>query len=169
MRPVSVSASIDVPRERIFEVLIDLSVRPEFTDHFLSEYRLARVEPVGVGASARFRVEHAGVWVDTAIVRAESPHLVREEGRGGRGNRVPWFTVWELAEGPSPGGTEVTVTIWTEPKSIFDRLGESGVSARRLRRDLRKALTRLREIVENDQALTPVSVAGGDALPTFNR
>lgn len=169
MRPVSVSASIDVPRDRIFDVLVDLSVRPDFTDHFLSEYRLARVEPVGVGASARFQLEHAGVWVDTAIVLAESPHLVREEGRGGRGNRVPWFTVWELAEGPSPEGTEVTVTIWTEPKTVFDRLGESGVSSRRLRRDLRKALTRLREIVENDQPLDRVTVGGGDALPAFNR
>jgi hypothetical protein len=88
---------------------------------------------------------------------------------GGRGNRVPWFTVWELAEGANPDGTEVTVTIWTEPKSVFDRLGESGVSGRRLRRDLRKAGTRLREIVENDRALDHVSVGGGDALPAFNR
>jgi hypothetical protein len=169
MRPVSATTSIDVPRERVFDVLIDLSVRPAFTDHFLSEFRLARVEPVGVGASARFRLEHSGVWVDTAIVLAERPHLIREEGMGGRGNRVPWFTVWELAEGPNPDGTEVTVTIWTEPKSVFDRLGESGVSGRRLRRDLRKAGTRLREIVENDRALDHVSVGGGDALPAFNR
>jgi hypothetical protein len=169
MRPVSVTASIDVPRDQVFGVLIDLSVRPAFTDHFLSEFRLARVDPVGVGASARFRLEHAGVWVDTAIVAADRPHLVREEGRGGRGNRVPWFTVWELAEGPSPDGAEVTVTIWTEPRTIFDRLGESGVSARRLRRDLRRALSRLREIVENDHPLEHVSVGGGDALPAFNR
>ena len=169
MRPVSVTASIDVPRDRIFDVLVDLSARPAFTDHFLSELRLARVDPVGVGASARFRLEHAGVWVDTAIVVADSPHLIREEGRGGRGNRVPWFTVWELAEGPAPGSSEVTVTIWTEPKTVFDRLGESGVSTRRLRRDLRRALSRLRDIVENDQPVDRVTVGGGDALPAFNR
>ena len=169
MRPVSVTAPIDVPRERVFDVLIDLSVRPEFTDHFLSEFRLARVEPVGIGASARFRLEHAGVWVDTAIVLAERPHVVREEGKGGRGNRVPWFTVWELSEGPSADSTEATVTIWTEPKSVFDRLGEVGIHGRRLRRDLRKALGRLREIVENDRPLEHVSVGGGDALPAFNR
>jgi hypothetical protein len=169
MRPVSVTASIDVPRDQVFEVLIDLSVRPAFTDHFLSEFRLARLDPVDVGASARFRLEHSGVWVDTAIVVAERPHLVREEGRGGRGNRVPWFTVWELAEGPSPDGTEATVTIWTEPQTLFDRLGESGVSARRLRRDLRRALSRLRELVENDRPLEHVGVGGGDVLPAFNR
>jgi hypothetical protein len=169
MRPVSASASIDVPRERVFDLLIDLSVRPQFTDHFLSDFRLARVDPVGVGASARFRLEHAGVWLDTAIVVAESPHLIREEGKGGRGNRVPWFTVWEIAEGPAADSSELTVTIWTEPHSIFDRLGESGVKGRRLRRDLGRALTRVREILENDRLLEHVSVGGGDALPAFNR
>jgi hypothetical protein len=169
MRPVSASASIDVPRERVFDLLIDLSARPQYTDHFLSEFRLARVDPIGVGASARFRLEHSGVWVDTAIVVAERPHLIREEGRGGRGNRVPWFTVWEISEGPAADSSELTVTIWTEPKSIFDKLGESGVKGRRLRRDLGRAVTRVREITENDQLLEHVSVGGSDALPAFNR
>src|SRR5688572_2158449 len=158
MRPVSASASIDVPRERIFDLLVDLSIRPAFTDHFIEEYRLARVEPVGVGASARFRLEHAGVWVDTVIEVAESPHLVREHGRGGRGNRVPWFTVWEISEGPAPEGSELTVTIWTEPPTIFDKLGETGVSGRRLRRDLSRALDRLREIAETDSPLEHVGI-----------
>ncbi len=169
MRPVSASASIDVPRERIFDLLIDLSLRPAFTDHFIEEYRLARVEPVGVGASARFRLEHAGVWVDTVIEVAESPHLIREHGRGGRGNRVPWFTIWEIAEGPAPEGSELTVTIWTEPPTIFDKLGETGVSGRRLRRDLSRALSRLREIVETDSPLEHVGIGGADLLPSFNR
>lgn len=169
MRPVSASASIDVPRERIFDLLVDLSIRPAFTDHFIDEYRLARVDPIGVGASARFLLEHAGVWVDSAIEVAERPHLIREHGRGGRGNRVPWFTVWEIAEGPSPEGSELTVTIWTEPASIFDRLGETGVSGRRLRRDLARALARLREIAETDRQLEHVGVGGADLLPAFNR
>ena len=56
MRPISVTTPIDVPRERVFDLLTDLSLRPSFTDHFMTEYRLARLEPVGVGASARFRV-----------------------------------------------------------------------------------------------------------------
>ena len=169
MRPVSTSAAIDVPRERIFDLLIDLSIRPAFTDHFIEEYRLARVDPVGPGASARFLLEHSGVWVDTVIEVAERPHLVREHGRGGRGNRVPWFTVWEIAEGPSPDGSELTVTIWTEPASIFDRLGETGVSGRRLRRDLSRALDRLREIAEADTPLEHVGIGGADLLPAFNR
>jgi hypothetical protein len=169
MRPVSASASIDVPRERIFDLLIDLSARPAFTHHFISDYRLARLNPVGVGASARFRLEHEGTWVDTVIDEADSPHLIREHGRGGRGNRTPWFTVWEIAEGPSPEGSELTVTIWSEPGNIFDRLGESRIKARRLRRDLRQALAGLREILEGGLEIEHVSVAGGELLPAFNR
>jgi hypothetical protein len=169
MRPVSATASIDVPRELIFDRLVDLSIRPSFTDHFLSEFRLARVDPLGVGAAARFRLQDAGVWVDTVIDTVESPHLVREHGRGGRGNRVPWFTVWEIAEGPSSNSSEITVTIWSEPASIFDRLGESGVGGRRLRRDLKKALDRLREIVEADKQVEHVGIGGTDVLPAFSR
>ena len=169
MRPVSASASIDVPRERVFDLLTDLSARPAFTDHFISDYRLARVDPVGLGASARFRLEHEGIWVDTVIDEAERPHLIREHGRGGRGNRIPWFTVWEIADGPSPEGAEVTVTIWSDPANIFDRLGESRVRARRLRRDLRRALAGLREILEGDLEVEHVGIGGSDPLPAFNR
>ena len=31
--------------------------RPSFTDHFMEDYRLARVHPVGVGAAARFKLD----------------------------------------------------------------------------------------------------------------
>ena len=36
------------------------------------------------------------------IEAAERPHLVREPATAGAANRVPWFTVWEIAEGASP-------------------------------------------------------------------
>lgn len=168
MRPVSASASIDVPRERIFDLLIDLSARPAFTDHFLSDLRLARLDPVGVGASARFHLSDAGLWMDTVIDTAERPHLVREHGFGGRGNRVPWFTIWEIAEGPSREGSELTATVWSEPPSLPYRLGELGTS-RHLRRDLGRALTRLREILEGDRTVERIGVGGSDLVPAFTR
>ncbi|MQA76620.1 MAG: hypothetical protein GEU88_20300, partial [Solirubrobacterales bacterium] len=122
MRPISATIAIDAPRERVFELLDDLSLRPAFTDHFLGEFRLGRVDPVGPGASARFRLGDSGIWLGTVIERAERPHLVRERGRGGRENRVPAETVWELAAGPSPETCEVTLTFWTEPSKPIDRL-----------------------------------------------
>lgn len=169
MRPISVTTPIDVPRERLFDLLTDLSLRPSFTDHFMTEYRLARLEPVGVGASARFRVREAEHWMDTVIEATEAPHLIREGGRGGRSNRVPVHTVWELAEGPSPASSEVTVTFWTEPGTIFDRVHELFGSSRRFRRDWKRALRRLRSLAEDGAAVERVGVGGEDAIPAFAR
>jgi hypothetical protein len=167
MRPVSVTTLIDVPRERVFDLLWDLSVRPAFTDHFIDEYRLQRVDPVGVGAAARFRMRDGSRWMDTTIVAAERPHLVREAGSGGRSNRIPVVCVWELAESASPTAAEVTVTFWTEPVTVFDRLRERLLSHRRLRRDFARALARLRRLAEDGGTPERVGVAGGDRLPAF--
>ena len=169
MRPVSASLSIDVPRERVFELLCDLAIRPAFSDHFLAEYRLGRIDPVGIGASARFRLRESGAWLDTVIEATESPHLIREHGRGGRANRVPTFTVWELAEGPAPGGCEVTVTFWTEPAHPIDKARELFGPSRAFRRDWQRALERLKRIAETGEPVARVAVAGGDRLPAFDR
>jgi uncharacterized protein YndB with AHSA1/START domain len=169
MRPVSASILIDVPRERVFDLLVDLSVRPAFTDHFMTDYRLQRLEPVGVGAAARFRVREAERWMDTVIDVADPPHLVREHGHGGRSNRVPVFTIWELAEGASPDSCEATVTFWTEPAGHVDHARELFGASRRFRRDFERALARLREIAEDGAAVERVSVAGGDSVLAFAR
>jgi uncharacterized protein YndB with AHSA1/START domain len=166
MDPVSAMISIDVPRDRLFGLLSDLSLRPAYTDHFQRDYRLERLDPVGVGASARFRLGGSH-WssMDTAIVETEPPHRIREQGSGGRSNRIAAFTVWELAEGPGPDGSEVTVTFWTEPAVLFDRLREPFPRPRRLRRDWAKALRRLRDLAESGRSAEAVAVAGGDRLP----
>lgn len=168
MRPVSASLSIDAPRERIFDLLIDLSIRPAFSDHLFTDLRLGRLKPVGVGASARYRLEGVG-WMDSVIDQAERPYLVREHGMGGRTNRVPAFTVWELAEGPSPDGSEVTVTFWTEPSSLFDKARDLTLRSRRLRRGFKRMLVRLRELAESEPTIEHVRLAGADRLPAFNR
>lgn len=164
MQPVSATASVDVPREELFALLSDLSVRPSFTDHFLVELRLSRLDPVGVGAGARFRLLESGEWLDTVIERTEPPHTIRERGQGGRVNRVPVFTVWELAEGPGGEGTEVTVTFWTEPSHPADKLRELFGARRYFERGWRRALTRLKHAAEAGEALPPVAVAGLDPL-----
>src|SRR4051794_15408861 len=116
MGPVSAEIEIDTPREQLFATLVDLAARPSFTDHFLTDFHLTRIAGRGVGTGARFRV-HAPlrkVWMDTAIVEVKEPFRVVEEGRGGRGNRIPTPTVWELTEGAG-GPTAVRVSRWTEP------------------------------------------------------
>jgi len=166
MRPVSAEVLIDAPRERVFDLITDLSVRPKYTDHFLTEYRLTRIDPKGIGAAARFRLGNRGAWLDTQIRVAERPHLIREEGLGGPQNRLPIRSVWELAAGASPDSCEVTFTFWTEPTNIFDRIRNPLGRAGKLRRDWKRALRRLKDVAESGDAAPAVQVAGLDRVPT---
>jgi uncharacterized protein YndB with AHSA1/START domain len=169
MGPVSAEVEIDAPRDRVFEAIADLSRRPAFTDHFLTGFRLTRIEPVGIGAGARFRIAvwPRRVWADTAIVGAEKPHRLVEHGRGGRANRIPSTTLWELTEGPG-SLTKVRVSYWTEPARPVDRALEllSAASVPYERR-WREALRRLREQLESGGLGGPgVAVAGGNPHAT---
>lgn len=169
MGPVSAEIEIDVPRERAFAAIADLSLRPAFTDHFLSDFRLTRIEPTGVGAGARFRfaVRPRRVWMDTTIAEIEEPHRLLEHGRGGRANRIPSTTLWELTEGPG-ALTKVRVSFWTEPSNPIDRALEllSGASIPYERR-WREALRRLREQLESGELEQGrIAVAGGNPHAT---
>lgn len=164
MRPVSAEIAIDAPRERVFDLLNDLSSRPAFTDHFIDGYHLLRMEPVGVGAGARFRCEHAGGWLDTVISESETPHRLVERGHGGRLNRIPNVTEWLLKDTPGTGGCEVRVTFWTEPERRLDRARDMRNSERRLGRGWRRALQRLRDLAERNEEPQRLAVAGADRI-----
>jgi uncharacterized protein YndB with AHSA1/START domain len=169
MGPISAEVEVDVPRERAFELIGDLAARPSFTDHFLSDFHLTRIESSGIGAGARFRVQAPlrAVWMDTTIVEEEAPFRIVESGQGGRANRIRTHTVWELT---AAGGslTRVTVTHWTEPAQPIDRALEvlSGGSFWQ-RRGWRQALHRLRDLLESDgPAGERIAVAGGNRYAT---
>jgi uncharacterized protein YndB with AHSA1/START domain len=169
MGPVSAEIEIDVPRQRAFEAIADLSLRPAFTDHFLTDFHLTRIEPTGVGAGARFRiaVRPRRVWTDTTIVEAQAPHRLVENGRGGRANRIPSVTLWELTEAAG-GLTRVRVSYWTEPSNPIDR-GLELLSAGSIpyERRWREALHRLRELLETRGLEGErVAVAGGNPHAT---
>jgi Activator of Hsp90 ATPase homolog 1-like protein. len=105
--------------------------------------------------------------MDTTIVEAEEPHRIVEHGRGGRNNRTPVTTVWELTEGPG-SLTTVRVSHWTEPTHPLDRAREAlGAASIFSERDWREALRRLRDLLESG---TPgegrIAVAGGNRYAT---
>jgi uncharacterized protein YndB with AHSA1/START domain len=164
MRPVSARLFIDAPREQVFDLLLDLSARPAFIDHFAEQYQLLRENPVGMGAGARFKIAEAGGFLDSVIAEVDAPHRIVERGHGGRLNRVPNVTEWVLTDSPDPSGCEVSVTFWTEPSIWSDRLRDARNSERRLARHLRRALERLRELAETGAEPERVSVAGGDRI-----
>jgi uncharacterized protein YndB with AHSA1/START domain len=168
MGPIRAETEIDVPREQVFEALTDLAARPSFTDHFLSGFHLTRIEATGVGAGARFRIEAPlrSVWMDTTIVELDEPYRIVERGQGGRVNRIPNHTLWELTEGPGPL-TSVRFSHWTEPDHFDRRLELLSAGSVWQERGWREALKRLRDGLESGAwASNRIAVAGGNRYAT---
>lgn len=166
MGPISAETTIDAPRERVWAIVSNLADRPAFCDHFQDQFRLQRIESGGIGAAARFRVEapRMKVWMETVVSDLDAPHRLFESGRGGRLDRIPVFTVWELSEGAGRN-TETRVTFWTEPSNPIDRIREHLGARRWFRRRWGRAIERLKELAESGAAVEQVGVAGADPLP----
>lgn len=167
MHALTVSIVVDAPREQVFDYLQDIANHRSFTDHYLVDWHLTRVDSVGRGAGARFRVKAPGnrfSWADATFTEVERPHRIVEAGRTGKANRIRTLGVYELAQGAG-GTTRVRFTAETEPVTLSDRIMESLGGRSWLRRKNAKALRRLRAIVENGPAARPpagrVTVAGG--------
>jgi uncharacterized protein YndB with AHSA1/START domain len=168
MGPIAAEIEIDVPREQAFAKLADLAARPSFTDHFLTDFHLTRIDGEGVGAGARFRVKAPlrKVWMDTTIIALEEPFRIVEEGRGGRANRIPNHTVWELTEAAG-GLTAVRVSHWTEPGHVDRGLELLSAGSVFQGRGWREAVRRLRDELESDEpASERIAVAGGNRYAT---
>lgn len=162
MREVTVSTVISAPREQVFDFVCDLAGRPAFTDHFMRDYRLARVDPVGAGAAARFqlRAPLAKEYAELQITEADRPRRIVEEIRVGRRGRNRSVALYDfIVEGG--GTTRVELTTYSEPATPIDRLKEIG-AAGWMRRQTRKALDRLRMIFEEPPSgeLKRATIAG---------
>jgi hypothetical protein len=169
MGPVSATIAIDAPREQVHSLLADLANRPAFTDHFVDEFRLERLDSAGADAAARFRIPARGLWMETVIAESEPPHRILERGRGGRLDRIPIFTAWELIEGPGPEGCELRVTFVTEPVKPIDRMLDVAArlrgAERWYRRQWARALGRIKALVEDGAGAERVVVGGADRIP----
>jgi hypothetical protein len=169
MGPIRAEIEVDAPREAAYDLISDLARRPTFTDHFLTGLHLTRLEARGVGAGARFRVKAPlrSPWEDTSIVALEEPFKVEERGAGGRSNRIPNTTVWEIEPGKA-GMTTVRVTHWTAPKEPIDKMVESlSFGAHFQQKGWKRALERLRDILEAEgPGGERIAVAGGNRYAT---
>jgi len=165
MGPLSAEITIDASRERVFAILADLSSRPAFCDHFQHSFRLQRIDPAGIGAAARFHVEAPffHFWMETVITEIEAPHLIVETGKGGRIDRMPVGTAWELTAAGG-GMTEVRVSFWTDPDQHLDKLKDVLMPAGWHRRQWRRALSRLRDLAEGGEPIERLHVAGASRL-----
>jgi uncharacterized protein YndB with AHSA1/START domain len=162
MRPVTVSTVIDAPRARVFEYLEDIANHQAFCDHYAKDFRLERLESRGVGAAARFRIESAlaripilrplaSMWAELVITEVERPYRVTLDGRTGRIGRVPIGAEYRLTP-YEHDMTKVELTVRGQPSTRADRLRESLGGATWLKLQNRKALRRLKRILEQEGA-----------------
>jgi uncharacterized protein YndB with AHSA1/START domain len=161
--PVRVHTFISAPREQVFDALADIAARPSWNDHYMKDFRLENPRARGVGAAARYRTDAPFYrqWVEAEIVEADRPRRVVEATRAGRLGGTAGEVSYEL----TPQGrslTRVDMTISSEagtPRARFqERLGARGW----LRRQSKKALERLRTMLEErpDEPLERATVAG---------
>jgi uncharacterized protein YndB with AHSA1/START domain len=162
MREVSVSVVISAPREEVFDFVCDLAVRPTFAGHFMEDYRLARVQPVGVGAAARFKLDAplANEYAELTIVRADRPREIVEEIRYGRRGRNRSVAIYDFTR-ESANVTRVEFRTFSEPATVVDRMKEVG-AAGWLKRKSAKSLDRLRMVFEEPGRIEQkrVTIAG---------
>jgi uncharacterized protein YndB with AHSA1/START domain len=152
--PVHASVTIDRPRDEVFAYLVDIANHAEFSDHYLKDWRLTRIDSVGRGAGARFKVDaplQRFSWADMTFVVVEPSHRIVALGRGGKFNRIKTTAIWTLDDAPG-GRTEVEYMVESEPPLPTDRLMEA-ISRQHgwFKRKTRKAMQRLQAILEEDE------------------
>ena len=152
MDPVTSTVVIGRPREEVFDYLADIANHPEFSDHYLKDWRLTRVDSVGPGAGARFRLDapfQRFGWADMTFVEVDRPFRIVAAGRGGKFNRNKTFSTWTLT--PSGQGTRVEHSTETEPALVTDRIMEAFGLRGWFKRGGRRALRRLQAILEENR------------------
>ena len=152
MRQVTVEAHISASREEIFDFVADLAARPAYTDHYLDDYRLARVNAYGQGAAARFvlHAPFAKEYAELEITEADRPRRIVERVRVGRLGRSHSLAVYEFAS-EAGGVCHVELTTYSVPGTLVDALKQMG-APRWIRRQTKTALERLRLIFEEPPA-----------------
>jgi uncharacterized protein YndB with AHSA1/START domain len=162
VRQVTVSTVISAPREDVFDFVCDLAARPAFTDHYLRDYRLARVNPVGLGAAARFQLKAplAKEYAELQITEVDRPRRIVEQIAVGRRGRNRSLAVYDFSN-EGHGVTRVELTTFSEPATAVDRFKEIGAHGW-LRRQTAKSLSRLRMIFEDppEGELKRATIAG---------
>jgi hypothetical protein len=161
--PVTSTVTIDRRPDDVFDYLYDVANHAEFTDHYLKDFRLTREDSLGVGAGARFRVDaplNRFSWADVTVVEAERPRRIVQRGRTGKFNRIRLVSTYAIE--PSSGSAQVSLTTETEqPRLISDKIMER-LARGWFRRKQRKALKRLRAILEEgEQRGARATIAGG--------
>jgi Polyketide cyclase / dehydrase and lipid transport len=152
--PFTVSTNISLPREQVFDYLADIGNHAEFTDHYLVDWHLTRVDSRGEGAGARFRINAPLArfsWADFTLAELQFPFKIVERGRGGKFNRIKMIGTYEIFEGHG-GVTRVDYTYESDAHLPSDVIPEILGGRSWTKRNAKKSLRRLRSILEDDRS-----------------
>lgn len=163
MRPVTVSCVIDAARERVFDYLSDLANHVEFSDHYLEDFRLERLDSRGAGAAASFRVALplGPLWAEAVVTDFEPPHRIVIEGGAGRLLRIGirWAYTLTLHELDM---TRLELAFSSEPATSSDVVRELLGGRLWLTYQSRRAMRRLKHVLERGEpSAHAVQVAAG--------
>jgi uncharacterized protein YndB with AHSA1/START domain len=151
VRPFTVGITIDAPRERVFDYLADVANHIEFSDHYLKDFRLERLDSTGVGAAAAFKLRFgSSLWGEIVIAGLERPYRIVLEGQAGRIGRVKTRAVYTL----TPYGSDMTrleYEVSSTPATTKDRLRETLGGRAWLKLQSRRAMRRLANVLESGQ------------------
>jgi uncharacterized protein YndB with AHSA1/START domain len=151
MRPLRLGVTIDRPREQVYDYLSDIANHVEFSDHYLKDFRLERVDSRGVGAAASFRVAFgSSLWGEIVIGALELPHRIALDGHTGKLGRVKIHASYTLTLF-GQDRTRVDYEVSTAPATATDRLREALGGRTWLRRQSHKALRRLAQVLEEGE------------------
>jgi uncharacterized protein YndB with AHSA1/START domain len=158
------STTIARPREEVFEYLADIANHAEFSDHYLVNWHLLREDTYGRGAGARFRIKtprNRFSWGDMTLAELTPPFRILVRGRGGKFNRIRMLGTYTLSPGTGDT-TRVEYSFETEPPLLSDRIMEALGGARWTRRQITRAMRRLRTVLEEgrDRGRRPTVAAG---------
>jgi uncharacterized protein YndB with AHSA1/START domain len=151
VEPFTVTATIAKPREQVFEYLADIANHAEFSDHYLVDWHLLRVDTYGTGAGARFRAKaplNRFAWADLTFAEVQPPFKIVERGRGGKFNRIRMVGTYTLSPGPGDT-TKVEYTYETVPSQLSDKLMDTFGGRSWSKRNAARAMRRLRSILED--------------------
>ncbi len=150
----------------IYDYLLDIATRPKIFGNSISGFRLLRLDTRGVGAGARFQFRRRSAWVDTTITAVDPPRRISERGGTGRLNRNRTGTEWEIAEATN-GVSLVRLSYWVDPHGFYRHFHRLTGGSRWYGRQMRKAVRRLRDMVEAEQMESDrITVAGGNRYET---
>jgi uncharacterized protein YndB with AHSA1/START domain len=162
MRAFTCSATIDAPRGRVFDFLEDIGNHVEFSDHYLKDFRLERIDSRGVGAGARFRIALGrSLWGEIVIAELERPYRITLEGAAGKLGRVRVHATYTLTLFGQEM-TRVEYTVGTTPPNRMAELRLLLGGRSWLKWQSGKALRRLAQLLEEGSPRAhPAGVAPG--------